>query len=186
MSVVSLLYVHILWHVEICQAFMLRILSVSLGMKVRNVNDVNSTEDPADDDPLRIVLPILIVLVLLAISSAILFAFFRHFKKKDTEEPTKNNQQVVTVCVRTNKLTFSMQCWRRLFHRSYLLFYCMFGPSFSSRLVITYALSYTSLSEHGLLSEIKIGAQHSLLGQYSHCANVRLLVTVFEQCLVKF
>jgi hypothetical protein len=124
MSVVTLLYVHILWHVEICQAFKLRILSVSLGMKVRN--EVNSREDTGDSvQVLQIVLPILIVLVLLAISSAILFLFFRHFKQKDKAESTENNQKVVTVCVRTNKLSVSMQCWRHLFQTviSFVLLY---------------------------------------------------------------
>jgi hypothetical protein len=140
------------------------------------------------DPTLLIVLPILTVLLLSAVSSGILYAFFRHFKK-NTTTPTENNQQVVAVCVRTNKLTVSMQCWRRLFQPVIFLFYCMFGPSFFSRLLIIYALrvSYTSLSEQStVFHEIKIWAKHSLLGQYSHCANVRLLVTVFERFLVGF
>jgi hypothetical protein len=109
---------------------------------------VNSNDQ--DNSALRnIVLPILIALALLAISLAVLYAFLRQFSQKREANATETIQQVLTVCIRTNKLTacsvgdFSFQPVILLFNRIY-------GPSFSTRLFIIYALSYTAPSEHGL------------------------------------
>jgi len=114
------------------------------GLAALNSNDQeNSTLK-------NIVLPILIVIALLAISLAILYAFYRQFRQKRKANATETEQQVVTVCFRTNKLTVSIQCWRRFFQPIILLFDRIYGPLFSSRLFIIYALSYTAPSEHGL------------------------------------
>ena len=112
------------------------------GLTALNSNDHNSALQ-------NIVLPILIVLALLAFSLAILYAFFRQFRLKREANATETNQHVVTVCIRTNKLTISMQCWRRYCQPVILLFDRIYGPSSSSRLFIIYALSYTARSEHG-------------------------------------
>jgi hypothetical protein len=86
----------------------------------------------------------------LAVSLAILYAFLKHFIQKRNANATETNHQVVTVCIRTNKLTVSMQCWRRFLLPVILLFDRIYGISFSSRLFVIYALSYTGPSEHGL------------------------------------
>jgi hypothetical protein len=96
MFILSLLHVHVLWYFEICHTFMLKILFVSSEMKLRDdttpgLTVVNSNDNSA----LRnIVLPILIVLALLAISLAILYAFFKQFVQKRRENATETNQQV--------------------------------------------------------------------------------------------
>jgi flagellar basal body-associated protein FliL len=56
----------------------------------------------------NIVLPTLIVVALLAVSLAILYVFYRQFIQKRKANATETNQQVVTVCIRTNELTVSM------------------------------------------------------------------------------
>ena len=152
MQVLCLLHVHVLWHVEICrQTFMLKIVFVCSGMKLLDDTNPGRADVKSNDSALQtIVLPILIVIALLAISLAILYAFLRHFRLKRKEDATETNQQVVTLCIRTNKLTASMQCWRRVFQPVILLFDRIYRPSFSSRLFTIYALSYTAPSEHGL------------------------------------
>jgi hypothetical protein len=132
---------------------MLKILFVSSGMRLRDNTTPGLTEMNSNDhnSALRnIVLPILIAFALLAISLAILYAFFRQFRQKRKANATETNQQVVTVCIRTNKLALSMHCWRRFFQLLILLFNRIYGPSFSSWLFIIYALSYTAPSERGL------------------------------------
>lgn len=114
---------------------MLKILFVSSGMKLRDNTTPGLTQVNSNDHNLalrNIVLPILIVLALLAISLAILYAFFRQFRQKRKANATETNQQVVTVCIRTNKLTLSMHCWKRFFQPLILLFNRIYGPSFFS------------------------------------------------------
>jgi L-lactate permease len=111
-----------------------------------------NSDDNNNSALLHIVLPILISIALLAVSLAILYAFLKHFRQKRKANATETNHQVVTVCIRTNKLklTVSMQCWRHFLLPVILLFDRIYGPSFSSRLFVIYALSYTGPSKHGL------------------------------------
>jgi cell division protein FtsW (lipid II flippase) len=104
---------------------MLKTLFVSSGMRLRDNTTPELVEVNSNDQnsALRnIVLPILIALALLAISLAILYAFFRQFKQKRRANTTETNQQVVTVCIRPNKLTVSMYCWRHFFQPLILLY----------------------------------------------------------------
>jgi flagellar basal body-associated protein FliL len=73
-----------------------------------DTNPRHTAENGNDSVLQNIVLPILIAVALLAISLAILYAFLRHFRQKRKANETETNQQVVTVCIRTNKLTVSM------------------------------------------------------------------------------
>jgi len=71
-----------------------------------NITPVQTEVKNDDDSALRnIVLPILILIALLAISLAILYAFLRQLTQKKKENATETNQQVVTVCIRTKKMT---------------------------------------------------------------------------------
>jgi flagellar basal body-associated protein FliL len=72
---------------------MLNILSVSLGMRLREVTPDSAAKGSGDDQypVLHIVLPILIVLALLAISLAILYAFFKNFKQKSEAGAKETN-----------------------------------------------------------------------------------------------
>ena len=87
-----------------------------------------NSDDNNNSALLHIVLPILSVIALLAVSLAILYAFLKHFRQKRKSNATETNQQVVTVYIRTNKLTLSMQCWRLFLLPVILLFDRIYGP----------------------------------------------------------
>lgn len=66
-----------------------------------------------------IVLPMLGSVALTAITLAILYAFFKHFRQKRKGNTTETNLQALTLNVHTNDFTVSMRCWTRWSNMSF-------------------------------------------------------------------